>query len=357
MSKRKNKRKLSKISLILIIFVWLVICIFFIIMLLNNIKNNDKLKNIKSQIEIPDGFYYVGGDLDSGIVISDNKKDLFKGTDYKTINKLKGNQFVWVPVENAIVNNFDEAEKLVNDGKYPIAIKDGDNYKSLGYVFDTYSHIVLLVNQSEYNAEPYIVKGDIYGDSEEKLEGSTKDLYQVTFNNMVKSVEKHNGFYISRFEIGNLGNAIDNDKQVVSKADQDDITGQSWIDMYKVLKKMYNRDDITTEMIWGCQWDAVLNWIDKSQQLNKYVYESRSVGNYYNQLEKTGSSSEYSLKNIYDLAGNAYEWTQRGSTLGGRKAYGGSYKSDNIFSLEETYVYGITYLWDEVGTRATMYLN
>ena len=52
--------------------------IFTLILVANSISNSNKLKGIKSKINIPDGFYYVGGDIDSGVVISDNKKDEFK---------------------------------------------------------------------------------------------------------------------------------------------------------------------------------------------------------------------------------------------------------------------------------------
>ena len=45
-------------------------------------------------VEIPDGFYYVGGTKDTGLVISD-----VQGDDLD--NSKQGNQFVWIPVENA----------------------------------------------------------------------------------------------------------------------------------------------------------------------------------------------------------------------------------------------------------------
>lgn len=353
----KNKRKISKISIILITFVWVVVMIFTLILVVNSISNSNKLKGIKSKIKIPDGFYYVGGDIDSGVVISDNKSDEFKGTEYKYLSKLKGNQFVWIPVENAVVERFEDAEKLVDEGENPIAIKEGENYKALSYAFDIYHTKYLLVNQSEYNAEPYIVKGDMYGDSEDYIEESTGDLYQKSFNKMVEQVEKNKGFYISRFEIGNLDKAVKNNEKVVSKAGEEDITYQSWIDLYKISTKMYERDDITTEMIWGCQWDAMLVWFANNSSIFNNVYNSSNIGNYSDKLEKTGSNEDYCMNNIYDIAGNAFEWTQRGSIIGGRKAYGGAYNTKDIYSLEKTEVYGITYLWHEVGTRITMYVN
>lgn len=316
-SKNKKKRKISKITVILISIIWLILMIFVIILVGNSIKNSNKLKEIKSNIKIPDGFYYVGGDINTGVIISDNKKDQFKGESFNVIGKLKGNQFVWVPVEKAIVESYDEAETLVNEGKNPIAIKDGENYKSIYYLFDdsTYS-FSLLDNTTNYDIyEPYILPNNIYGDSEKYIEGSTGDLYQKSFNNMVESVEKNKGFYISRYEIGNLNNAITKNEKVVSKANEENITCEAWRFMYKALNNMYDRNDITTEMIWGCQWDAVLVWIANNSDMSNYVYNSQNVGNYYNKLEKTGSSSNYCLNNIYDLAGNASEWTQRGSSL------------------------------------------
>lgn len=278
--KKNKKRKISKISIFLIILVWIIALIFTLVLLINGIGNKSKLKEITSQIKIPEGFYYVGGKIDTGIVISDDKQDEFKGTEYKNLSKLKGNQFVWVPVEKAIANNFEEAEKLVNEGKNPIAIKDGNDYKSINYSFDSYFKSYSIIKEDylkNESTEPYIVKGEIYGDSEEYIEGSTKDLYQTTFNKMVESVEKNKGFYISRFEIGNLENAFKNNEKVVSKSNEQDITYQSWIDLYKIVGNMYDREDITTEMIWGCQWNATIVWIVQNIDLNEYVYNTRQI--------------------------------------------------------------------------------
>ncbi len=49
-------------------------------------------------IPVPLGFYYVGGTIDSGVVISDNKEDQNKYAGQDDVSKeLKGNQFVWIP--------------------------------------------------------------------------------------------------------------------------------------------------------------------------------------------------------------------------------------------------------------------
>ena len=51
-----------------------------------------------NEIPVPIDFYYVGGTLASGIVISDNIEDKNKEAGKTDVTKeLKGNQFVWIP--------------------------------------------------------------------------------------------------------------------------------------------------------------------------------------------------------------------------------------------------------------------
>ena len=67
-----------------------------------NIKNNNKIKAVLTgEVPIPNGFYYVGGNENDGVVISDSSSDSGKGTSHEVAQTLVGNQFVWVPVETA----------------------------------------------------------------------------------------------------------------------------------------------------------------------------------------------------------------------------------------------------------------
>ncbi|MDD2628222.1 MAG: hypothetical protein PHD20_05010, partial [Clostridia bacterium] len=65
-------------------------------------KGNLFKRTIVDGVVIPEGFFHVGGTKTEGLVISDNVEDEGKGTSHKTNAEdfLKGNQFVWVPVEN-----------------------------------------------------------------------------------------------------------------------------------------------------------------------------------------------------------------------------------------------------------------
>ena len=52
-------------------------------------------------VPVPIGFYYVGGDLSTGVIISDEEADKYDGQTDKTTwehtTNLQGNQFVWIP--------------------------------------------------------------------------------------------------------------------------------------------------------------------------------------------------------------------------------------------------------------------
>lgn len=112
-------------------------------------------------VKIPEGFYYVGGTKDTGLVISDVPGDDLDNTK-------QGNQFVWVPVENT--SNFKCAE---------------------GYS-ETNKQSVLAICQ-----EPY--ENGYVGE-------------QADYEKMYDSVISNKGFYIGRYETGK-----DNETVVVKK--------------------------------------------------------------------------------------------------------------------------------------------
>ena len=68
--------------------------------------------------------------------------------------------------------------------------------------------------------------------------------------------------------------------------------------------------NITSTLIYGVQWDAVMRWISENDSLKGYLTNSTGKGNYASSgVIKTGSNENYQVKNIYDMAGNMWEWT------------------------------------------------
>ena len=82
-------------------------------------------------------------------------------------------------------------------------------------------------------------------------------------------------------------------------------------------------------MIWGLQWDATCNWLDNS---GFSITDSSTWGNYqdntadgHGSKQNTGFSENWKANNIYDFAGNCWEFTQEADDPYGRAYRGGYY--------------------------------
>ena len=262
-------------------------------------------------VSIPYGFYYVGGRKNTGIVISDSSNDEDKYASYSDqanipADGLEGNQFVWVPVEN--IDNFKRYGGYWHD--MPQA-----EYESIEN--NNYSWWNLF---SEPTVEGYGYEGEI-----------------EEYNSMYSSVEENKGFYVARFEAGN------DNEVVVSKKGIMPWTNISWGENMSEIGKtgavarskgMYANKEIygvTSTLIYGVQWDAIMTWIDPNyitstcDVQNSFVANSEGKGNYTGTIDVCGSSDNYRIKNIYDLAGNIDECTMESASNNSRVDRGGNW--------------------------------
>lgn len=361
--KRKRKYKYRKLILFLVIILSIV-CIVLICIQFANKKNVIKVKsedNKNVELNIPNGFYYVGGTIDSGVVISDSIDDKNKGTDYSQIKELKGNQFVWVPIQNPVAKDDDEVNKMVLQKKYPIAQKNGENYKAVLYDWNYSKDKPFKVIKEDSNTykEPFVLIGDTYGDKDDYISGSEQELYQSSFNEMVNSVIKNKGFYISRYEISNVLPALNGQiDKCNSKAGELDINNLSWIEEYNAIKNMYKDNNVKSDMIWGCLWDATMIWLYNSDPNLYFQQHTDDICNCTGKIMATASDEKYSFKNIFDLLGNVSEYTQEAMYKSIRITRGGAYdfhieSEGPQLTLREKV--GIGYPYKNVGSRAVLY--
>ena len=177
---------------------------------------------------------------------------------------------------------------------------------------------------------------------------------EESYYRMIESVKKYGGYYIGRYETGDLGK----EKAVVKKMNTD-INYQTWYEMYEKSKNLEEeKENIETSMIWGSLWDETLQWLlETGAQIQDGEGGTREItesdinddstnwGNYYNATFEyrttsggtstknegswtsipTGSTEYTKANNIYDLAGNVWDWTLEANSTYNRVARGGSY--------------------------------
>ena len=232
-----------------------------------------------------------------------------------------GSEFVWVPVDNITTM----ATKL--EGKDS---KGLDNYQGKLYDFEgsTSSEMIDYGQGTESYREPDVLS----------LIDSTKneivnlEILQQEYNAMIDSVKKYKGFYIGRYETSlsdatstsaGTSETIQSKAGVIPTSNAISSTNQ-WYGLYE-RQKMYNTEYVQGSMIWGSQYDAMLNWVINSDSADKHKISEDTNGNHSGSLVTTGKYSNDKINNIYDLEGNLFEWTLEAMGEVDRTIRGGSF--------------------------------
>ena len=322
----------------------------------NNNLGSGSSGSTVDRVPIPEGYYYVGGTKAKGLVISDNvaDKELDKGKE-NVRRDLAGNQWVWVPVETP-----SSLYTTVTEG---VALSGSTGVKTTKY---TNSAIIsgktrVKPGDTSGNREPDLVLGS-NGTSYDYANYATAGFSSLAnmaetmksdYEEMIASLEKYKGFYIGRYELSANGEK--------TGATQTCGNGVNWYTLYKNCTTLASGSIVKTRMIWGLQWDATCNWLDSS---GFSITDSSTWGNYYNNTadghgtkQNTGFSEKWKANNIYDFAGNCYEFTQEATYTFSRALRGGNY-SDNGSGSPASDRNGSdpTSTSSGIGSRPTLYL-
>ena len=128
---------------------------------------------------------------------------------------------------------------------------------------------------------------------------------------------------------------------------------QMWYGMYDKQKKFTtNTDVMQSSMIWGSQYDAMLNWI----QAGGKNIDTTDKGNHSGSPTITGGTPTDIINNIYDLEGNLYEWTLEANGSSARSARGGSYLAAYPI-YNRTSSFSTYYTYNDLGSRLSIYIK
>ncbi len=242
------------------------------------------------------------------------------------------NQWVWVPVDAETVSRIysENSTTGAKTGKYY-------TFSVSGRTVNTGTREPAIL--TSYDTEYYFSR---YG-----LQGMTRDKFyqelQVEFEETIESIKTYGGFYIGRYETGSISSKV----PVVQKMNTD-IASQTWYAMYNKMQYLGANTNIKANMIWGCLWDETLQWfVDTGSLKQDELVVSMSWGNYYDSTLSytttsgttattsigsstkipSGSSEYTKVNNIYDMAGNVWDWTLEASGANYRYCRGGHYIS------------------------------
>ncbi len=256
-----------------------------------------------------------------------------------------GNQYVWVVVPKSLYNNTDYNS---NSAKKPSSSTD---YANIEYCLQQYT--ATYRDGTDYS--------DTYA-ADDKNVGWFADetAYNNLKNSMLKSVYENGGFYVGRYEAGidtttgknrtsntdknSDGKYIMPSTAPVSKADAYPYTYVTRTQAQNLASNV-NSGTKTSSLMFGVQWDLVLAFMHNKGNIANSVLTSNStaIGNHVNNLWTiknanaqystnvgmtftacpnpfkkesssgilltTGADSSFSVQNIYDIAGNVFEWT------------------------------------------------
>ena len=313
---------------------------------------------------IPAGFTVSGisteQSIDGGLVIY----DIPEGTTVDWTNpdsvKTQYNQFVWIPVE---VNKTTEPKDTETSIASFYRTEWADNASTGGERKPWLN--------TTYFTEPYSRDSSDYDGT-----GTGKTGISAQITELTKSIYKYGGFYIGRYEAGSETERKNDSSQTAAFVVQQDKYPYNYVSWGKGMgdisegavylsNSLYTGKTgygVKSMLCTGAAWDSMLDFIKDSSH---NVTSSTGWGNYKNSdtykvyrgslysnsawsaadttngsdvtkdteiLLTTGANKRNSSKNIYDVAGNCYEWTTEANSTDSRVIRGGDYGFDGSSS-------------------------
>ena len=293
----------------------------------NNYTFTDNLEN---EIKVPGGFVVVNPEdnVTDGIIIED-----VSAGDENT----KGSQFVWIPVGDVITDANGSTTKI-ELGRYTFEDDGTEN-------------LVQSAENGNWNKEVSIEDDNlVYKELPTSYYGI---LTAKSLEDFVIKTLSSGGYYIGRYEAGNpKKNEIDQVESESPMVCKSGVYPYNWVtpsEASSLCQKMYSSGNFESDLINSYAWDTAIVFI---QTFSGDINYSRQAGkNTKSALQKCGESVLDSVDsgdkaqdvrcNIFDMSGNAWEWTTETcfSDDGVNVKRGGTYENFYTYSRLNDFEY------------------
>ena len=291
-----------------------------------NTKAEDAYGN---KITIPKGFKVVAHGTVAGSATYTYSGDNIPAVQDGIVieNGTDGNQFVWVPV--GTIKNKDGSTNTITLGRYSNFAKQNGTY---------------VPAQNANNCTQEVTINTYFKELSTFREGNTatdSTAQNATARNLAEFIStslSNGGYYIARFEASGTASKI------TSKYDQTVLTNITQANAAKAAREMYGEIKENNELVYASDlvnsyaWDTAIIFIQTystETDASSYASQNKSTS-----FANTGKSND-KYCNIFDMSGNADEWTTEYSTNSSTSDFypcvhrGGYYDTD----IGEAYCY------------------
>ena len=226
-------------------------------------------------------------------------------------NGTDGNQFVWVPV--GTIKNKNNTTNTITLGRYEFDSNTGalksNTPVQVASVENCTQEVTINTNYKELS---------VFRAGNSATDSTAQNATARNLSEFISTTLANRGYYIARFEASGTAS------KVTSKYDQPVLTNITQPNAAKAAREMYGEVKENNELVYASDlvnsyaWDTAIIFIQTYSRKTDYAShnESETTGKF----TATGKNND-KYCNIWDMSGNAYEWTTEYSTYSSRSGF------------------------------------
>ena len=271
-------------------------------------------------------------------------------------NGTDGNQFVWVPV--GTIKNKNNTTNTITLGRYEFDSNTGalksNTPVQVASVENCTQEVTINTNYKELS---------VFRAGNSATDSTAQNATARNLEEFISTTLANGGYYIARFEASGTASKI------ASKYNQTVLGNITQPNAAKVAREMYGEVKENNELVYASDlvnsyaWDTAIVFIQTYSGKTDYASHNESITT--KAFTATGKNND-KYCNIWDMSGNAYEWTTEYSTSSHNSNFypcvrrGGYYDTDSGVAINYTSARSYnntTYSLSIVSLRSLLYVK